>query len=129
MQRVGYIAAALLIAVGCGSPKSGPEATDSSSAAASSETAAASSADDVKTSETAEPSESAAASASATDTIFIVEEPSIAEPVIETPGEADDPIVTEDDGIQMTFTLPDGTTRKLSEFRGKRVLIDFWATW
>lgn len=27
------------------------------------------------------------------------------------------------------FTLPDGTTTKLNELRGKKVLINFWATW
>jgi cytochrome c biogenesis protein CcmG, thiol:disulfide interchange protein DsbE len=28
-----------------------------------------------------------------------------------------------------SFVLPDGTTQKLSELRGKPVLINFWATW
>jgi thiol-disulfide isomerase/thioredoxin len=27
------------------------------------------------------------------------------------------------------YTLPDGTTHKLSELRGKKVLLNFWATW
>ncbi len=27
------------------------------------------------------------------------------------------------------YTMPDGTTYKLSELRGKKVLINFWATW
>jgi peroxiredoxin len=27
------------------------------------------------------------------------------------------------------FTLADGTTQKLSDLRGKKVLINFWATW
>jgi thiol-disulfide isomerase/thioredoxin len=27
------------------------------------------------------------------------------------------------------YTLPDGTTHRLSELRGKKVLINFWATW
>ena len=27
------------------------------------------------------------------------------------------------------FTLPDGTTTKLSDLRGKKVLLNFWATW
>jgi peroxiredoxin len=27
------------------------------------------------------------------------------------------------------YTMPDGTTRKLSDLRGKKVLINFWATW
>lgn len=28
-----------------------------------------------------------------------------------------------------SFTLPDGSTQKLSDLRGKRVVINFWATW
>ena len=28
-----------------------------------------------------------------------------------------------------SFTLPDGTTRRLSDFRGTPVLLNFWATW
>jgi cytochrome c-type biogenesis protein len=28
-----------------------------------------------------------------------------------------------------TYTLPDGTTHSLSDFKGKKVLINFWATW
>jgi thiol-disulfide isomerase/thioredoxin len=28
-----------------------------------------------------------------------------------------------------SFTLPDGTTRRLSDLRGKPVLLNFWATW
>lgn len=28
-----------------------------------------------------------------------------------------------------SFTLADGTTQKLSDLRGKRVLLNFWATW
>lgn len=27
------------------------------------------------------------------------------------------------------YTLPDGTTQKLSDLRGKKVLLNFWATW
>src|SRR5579859_3070712 len=27
------------------------------------------------------------------------------------------------------FSMADGTTRKLSDFRGKKVLLNFWATW
>jgi len=27
------------------------------------------------------------------------------------------------------YTMPDGTTHKLSDLRGKKVLINFWATW
>jgi thiol-disulfide isomerase/thioredoxin len=27
------------------------------------------------------------------------------------------------------YTLSDGTSRRLSELRGKRVLLNFWATW
>ncbi|MBC8163078.1 MAG: TlpA family protein disulfide reductase [Roseiflexaceae bacterium] len=27
------------------------------------------------------------------------------------------------------FTLPDGTTQKLSDLQGKKVLLNFWATW
>lgn len=30
---------------------------------------------------------------------------------------------------EFQFTMPDGTTRKLSDLRGKKVLINFWATW
>jgi thiol-disulfide isomerase/thioredoxin len=28
-----------------------------------------------------------------------------------------------------SYTMPDGTTHKLSDLRGKKVLINFWATW
>ena len=28
-----------------------------------------------------------------------------------------------------SYTLPDGTTHKLSDLQGKKVLINFWATW
>ncbi|NTU80520.1 MAG: TlpA family protein disulfide reductase [Chloroflexales bacterium] len=28
-----------------------------------------------------------------------------------------------------SFTMPDGTTRRLSDMRGKPVLLNFWATW
>lgn len=28
-----------------------------------------------------------------------------------------------------SYTLPDGTTQKLSDLRGKKVLVNFWATW
>ncbi|HEU5103398.1 MAG TPA: TlpA disulfide reductase family protein [Roseiflexaceae bacterium] len=27
------------------------------------------------------------------------------------------------------YTMPDGTTHKLSDLRGKKVLVNFWATW
>ena len=29
----------------------------------------------------------------------------------------------------LTFTIADGTTRKLSDFRGRTVLLNLWATW
>jgi peroxiredoxin len=28
-----------------------------------------------------------------------------------------------------SYTLPDGTTRRLSDLRGQKVLVNFWATW
>jgi hypothetical protein len=118
------IACAAFIATGCGSPTSGTPPTESSSAAASSASEA-----------TSAVSATPTGNQDPTDTARIIEEtPESTTPVIpEVFTEASDPIVEptveEDDGLQMTFTLPDGTTRKLSEFRGKRVLIDFWATW
>jgi peroxiredoxin len=30
---------------------------------------------------------------------------------------------------EFEYTLPDGTARKLSDLRGKKVLLNFWATW
>ena len=30
---------------------------------------------------------------------------------------------------EFEYTLPDGTTHKLSDLRGKKVLVNFWATW
>lgn len=34
-----------------------------------------------------------------------------------------------DQAPDFVYTLPDGTTQKLSDLRGKKVLVNFWATW
>lgn len=39
------------------------------------------------------------------------------------------PAATENSAIEFTFTDFKGGERKFSEFRGKYVLLDFWATW
>ncbi|MCX6667051.1 MAG: TlpA disulfide reductase family protein [Euryarchaeota archaeon] len=36
---------------------------------------------------------------------------------------------TNDDGENFTFTTLDGTEKHLSDYRGKVVLLDMWATW
>ena len=43
--------------------------------------------------------------------------------------QGDKPAKTENTPIEFTFTDFKGATRKFSEFRGKYVLLDFWATW
>ena len=37
--------------------------------------------------------------------------------------------VEEDDGEEFEFILLDGTTAHLSDYRGKIVIVDMWATW
>ena len=43
--------------------------------------------------------------------------------------QGDKPAKTENTPIEFTFTDFKGAERKFSEFRGKYVLLDFWATW
>lgn len=38
-------------------------------------------------------------------------------------------LVEGDPAPDFSFTMPDGTTRRLSELQGKPVLLNFWATW
>lgn len=38
-------------------------------------------------------------------------------------------LITQDDTFEFTFTDLTGKSRKFSEYKGKIVLIDFWATW
>jgi peroxiredoxin len=44
----------------------------------------------------------------------------------ENPGQ---PLQVGDVAPDFSYTLADGTTRSLSELRGKKVLLNFWATW
>jgi thiol-disulfide isomerase/thioredoxin len=34
-----------------------------------------------------------------------------------------------DNALDFSYTMPDGSVHKLSELRGKKVLLNFWATW
>jgi thiol-disulfide isomerase/thioredoxin len=51
--------------------------------------------------------------------------PAVAPPKIEV----HDPIAVGEIAPQFTMYLPDGTPSKLSQRKGKTVLVDFWATW
>ncbi len=39
------------------------------------------------------------------------------------------PLAVGDVAPNFSYTLPDGTTQRLSDLRGQKVLVNFWATW